>query len=386
MTTSTVNDLTVVGSSPIPLLHAIARKRDAAGDVLVLERDDVLGGMWRTRSLFGLDRVELGPHVMRRNRLAYMHLSDELGLDLVEMTPTPRRGVERSGKIIFVPYEQEWRECLEKTIEALTQAGTTIPTRLMGALRVIVRSAKQLVRFAGDGMMAQRYPRSGCSELIARLESTLQARGVLVRTGCNVQQIEIDTRAAVCTIRTSTGVMHARKVAITPHAENLRILLDGVPIQLPARDATTEQVHLLVSSNHGAECGFTFLGDDVPIRMISDISRFTPGFHEAYPGCSLLAAWVNPSMVDSGDAAAILAHLAHYGLLERDVRLVSFNRNTVVRSKLEDEAVAMLETKLNGFITILRTDDLTADLKGAIPVSAGNRLGTRPGIDQPQGA
>lgn len=77
-------DCVFVGTSPVPLVEALCQS--AAGKkVLVLERDSVCGGAWRTIDACGVAHVDMGCHHIGGNR-ALGEFLEKLGCKVVSMS------------------------------------------------------------------------------------------------------------------------------------------------------------------------------------------------------------------------------------------------------------------------------------------------------------
>lgn len=369
-------DLLVVGSSPISLLHAIRHKLSHGGQVQVVEKNQDIGGMWQVEDLFGVEGVEIGPHVMRRSRRAYRFLTDELGLGMEAMQPAPVRAVKINGANGFVPYEQDWRLCARELLQWKQPGYWRVAATGVEALKPLVAGVKHYARYLRNGRVTQHYPRGGCIELLAALRRKLDELGIPVLMGEAVLSIDVDTRRGESMVRTSVDAYRSRAVAINPHA-CLALSLDGIARPVPRKDASTVQAHFLVAGPAQPGIGFAFLGEESMVRMASDISRFCPGLEQTHPGHRLVTAWINPALQDPEDGGKLFGFLRDEGIIPRESTLVRYSQRTLPRSRIPQQDQQDMNRELAPLLTILGTDDLTIDLERSLPRFGWRRFAGR---------
>jgi hypothetical protein len=69
----TVFDCVIIGSGPICMMEALFGKRSGQS-VLMIEKEDILGGVWGSRTLFEIDDIEQFCHILTLNTQGYRAL------------------------------------------------------------------------------------------------------------------------------------------------------------------------------------------------------------------------------------------------------------------------------------------------------------------------
>ena len=81
-------DWLVIGSSPISVMEALYL-RARGNRVVIIEARDRIGGAWTSTDFEEFSNVDLGPHVIDRNRRTYDFLKDYIGCDMQPVSPAP---------------------------------------------------------------------------------------------------------------------------------------------------------------------------------------------------------------------------------------------------------------------------------------------------------
>src|SRR5690606_15666923 len=117
---------------------------------------------------------------------------------------------------------------------------------------------------------------------------------------------------------------------------------------------TTFQAHLLVHDPNPPGFSLVFFGDDKPIRLVSDISKYTPNFSMVYPGHQLIAAWVHSSTASRADAGEVtLAYLKDADLLSAEATLEKFEMRPVPRVKIPENEIPSVNRRTRPYIEFL---------------------------------
>ncbi len=330
--------------------------------VLLAEAHPRMGGAWRLTTAFGLEQVEIGPHVMRRNRRAYRMIESALGLALLPVRPPPQEVHLQRGRFFRIPYEAPWLKHLISAV--IPAAESDRPSRgSIGARRLIplAKAARDYWKYVRAGTGIQHYPASGCRELLESMNRALQVQGVEVRNGLRVERLDLDVRTGRLRIVAGDDCFEAKRALLNPHVDGIQLAIDGIPIELDYVDDSTWQAHFLVKQSRSRPGSFTFLGESSAVRMVSDISQFTPGLSQLHPECRLYTAWINPEYADVSGPRDAIAQLKAVGVIPHDALLLDHSINRFTRRKLTAPALESIRTSFGQFVEVLQTDDLTAD-------------------------
>ena len=140
-------DVVCIGSSPLSIREALHQDR-LGKKTLLIESSDRLGGAWSDFPLFGLKRVEIAPHLLRFDKVAYEFLKNILHISIKPLSPQPKYLIDSSIFKVWIPFSAApwitlfsvlnyWLQNPKLLLNAKTWR--TSQERLAGAMQMLVQ-------------------------------------------------------------------------------------------------------------------------------------------------------------------------------------------------------------------------------------------------------
>jgi hypothetical protein len=332
------------------LIRAI-RLAETGRRVLLADRARVAGGGWAAPDALGLERVEVGAHVLE-NRPALMRaLTGDLGASLV---PDPC--------ICLVAGR--------RTPMGLTRAAfhlaTAVKALARGEADKARRGLRSAWRTAADAGRPYQYPRDGAWGLLATLRARFERLGGVIQHGLEVRGIRVEGAAVVCD--TDAGEMRPQLAVIASRAW-APVTIDGRAEPLTVEHLTCWNALLRLEGAGGAPFSYVeILGDPVlkRVRDISGLARPQVGDGERL----FIVQYRRDLALDDTSLGRQLAEqLTRVRLLTGPGCLLAVARTDAPLTTLTDATLTRISRRAGGRIEALPTSDLADGF-----VSAYDRL------------
>lgn len=363
--------MVLIGTSPLMMLQAL-HQHHAGRRVLVLDRARQHGGAWYTKDVWSYQSLEMGSHVVRNRRAAYRFLEDVLDIEL-----SPPHGLEFgfvAGRRVKLPTYR-----LKNALRSLWtdlrglrlgEAWSGLP----GALRV-----------AAHARMPFQYPLAGCVSIVRRLAQMLDASGIEVQLGAEVEEIEIqpDRQGGIC--HTRDGPIGFRQIVIGQNA-HAPTRVGAEPVAFTARSKVTTNVLLHLRGHRRHDFSYFELRGDRLLRRVRNIGVYLkPPVEEPE---MVVVAHLNRARYerfpsDEACAAAVLERFVALQVVEPDTALVEFGFDHLEQRKIELDELERLGAALAPALIAMPTWDLGEELTsmlrrgGLVVPRAGDLLGNR---------
>lgn len=307
---SGVDDV-VVGAGAVSLVAALRLAR-AGRRVAIVEASDRIGGAWATHTMFGVDGIEIAPHVFMPDAFGYRVMRDFVPTDY-EPVPKARTTVSGSRWLADQSFELASSPTFYLKWGLATRMGGSggLPHR---ALRTGGFVARRLLSFARRPVVEPvMYPKGGLKAWLAAIEAEFQRLGVDLTLNTRIASIEC--REDQVRVEAGDGrFWSGERLVLTRRASLDRLVAHGQEIPIRRREGTLTYVAFLVS---GAEESGLVLHHGHPFLSIAaDTTRFLPpAFAERHPGCRLVSVRSNLEGVDDRTAATIFEALKSTGFI-----------------------------------------------------------------------
>ena len=315
----------VVGASPHNLALA-CRIAHGGGRVLLVERQERIGGAWYVRDLFGVTNLEVGCHYIANEPPAY-RLLNELGVRLPPMDVQPK-------VLVASPTGVSRINTLRN--QALHAIGGVRRNRAFSKRLLSIITGVRTLNPGEIGTHPYRYPRGGCFELMTTLSERLEGLGASIRFGCEIESLEETNDSVRCHVAgdvIEADFVHlSRNQAVRVHGmEN-----EAVAGREPRPKVVSEHVLLQVAGRKRVPFSVLFVEGDPRLGLVSDVGQWA-----GVEGALVIAVSVRPEGATefvNGNVAAgtvtgrdseeqgrlaqeILARLIRVGLLQSGASL-----------------------------------------------------------------
>ena len=365
----------VVGSSPLLLLEALHQAR-LGRRVTVVESSDRLGGAWCEMKLFGLQRVEIAPHIVMYNRTTYDYFAQELKLNMQRMMPSPRYVWNSPIGRLWIPY------ALSPFVAYVSAPLHYIRNKQYRANFALIReeyfgrlghATKLLLLWIFAGRKPSiEYPQRGTLELLDRIQELLVQAGVQVKLNTSVLSLE-KTDQGMQVRCSDDSTVTAVKVVMTRHQHIARLVVNGNPVDGQYQFNTYTSVHLLVKTAHPSRSAFVLAKRDPLFQLYSDLTSYMDDV-PAGRRVIVLRLPNGKQSTDRATAVNLVNHLRASGYLSADAELEDFHFSTFDQGRIRPEGLEPIETAFGESLMIFRSTNFSNSIGDRVSEWKSSRL------------
>jgi hypothetical protein len=370
-------DVVAVGASPAILLEAMWQCQNGKR-VAVLDRRDVLGGAWFTRTVWNYRGLEVGCHYIGNDHGVYGFLERITGVAMPSMkidrlyassvdtgesvedgSPSAYQGIADPSKRI-----QDFRSP-DRFLRAV-YGQSLIPLRvainLDAAFQVIRnRSLRGLARVSRNFLRFKefRYLKGGCNELMESLTERITAMEIDIVPKCELKSVN-GARDGICRCVTSSGDFRAGRVIAGQYSDFEVDLAEG-RIPIPRR-SINNNVHMVLKLAGNRRQPFTFVEvrNSPDLRAVSDVGLFCEDVDNEPDTLVLCCQLTHQASDRSIGPDEVLERLANLGLVYEDTVVVASQLEHYKADFVPDGELEELNGLLEPLITILNTHNLSS--------------------------
>jgi hypothetical protein len=349
----------VIGSSPLMILRALdlasQRRR-----VIVLEKEEVLGGAWYSPPRVGFSCVEAGVHLIENRRAVYRIL-ENAGVELSVAEPA-EFGVWKSIRIPLA---------LARTISFL---GVLMRAMIGRDRDAVMTTLPRTMRSIASIFVSFRYPRDGSLGMIRSLSRRMEERGVELFRGCRIDEVVLKSGVPGGVCRTNAGDVSFESFHFSSRA-HCPIRIGDELLQRSVKTRETLSLLLVVDQSQTSEFSYVEIIGDPRLRRIRDVSSFvTPAVSG---NRRVFCIQLRESGFDADEAlnrqiARVTEKLVELGLLDRSAKILKAELDRIVYQTLSDRELDRLSARHQALASI-RTTDFAEDMLSLVGVSRRGR-------------
>jgi len=341
-----VYDLVIIGTSPMSIIEGIYQSKEGR-KVLLVDRNDYIGGAWRSIEWNGFKNVDTATHIIDPdNPDIYKFFIDNVGCDLIEHNPQPYTLVDDQEYAINFPNLKLVNIKLgEKKIKNYIEY---IYVKIVD----LFRKEKKFMYFSG-----------GVGELIGNLRNGLEVNNIDVFLSTEIKMITIDSDSNIVNLESdgSKDDIRTKKVILTNAIEVEKILKDKEEYSLPIRkDAYSfTSVNLLLENSRTIDFSYIRCTKDKLVNRITDVTKFLEDeeIGEKQILCVQIFGEQPTQKEESIVIDAIIKYLKSINVIAcesilKDFRWDSYKSTSFTKNDLDMESI---EKKFGPFIGILQT-------------------------------
>ncbi len=334
----TCDDL-VIGSSPVSLFAAIALAKEGR-HVLVAEGDTDIGGVWAPARTGQQTVADQAPHLIDARPGVYEFLSDELGLDLIDVTDDAYIAYANPlfGERLH-PYTDYWLfgMCADENREVFRQLsdGGASP----GLIKLEWESRRAAAGQPEDREPVIRYFKAGTGEFVRSLEAQLKLHDVEVLTGQRISTLEVGVPGTGFVGHSDGAAITAQSVVMNGHAFPDTIAHTDRSTDLEWTSSDAHSLIMTVDDNTADPFFYAVYPESELIHLAADLSYGEP---IAPLRRTLVVTMDNRGLIQHHGGGhipgLILQELQQSGLVAPRARLVSVDLHSVSRRSITPES------------------------------------------------
>jgi hypothetical protein len=340
-------DSVIVGSSPLMLLEAIYRSI-AGENVLIIEKQNVLGGAWFLTDFYEHSAVESGGHIWYRDQYTYKFLREILHLGMVPFSPQPE--VMYKNK----KYSYKLKPLLD------------LKTFLKNKNNSFISKLRKIKKIGEDSSVISQfyYPKTGSVELMEKLISLVEKMNISVLKNTSVINVKINQDV----VRLETNrkeVFLSSELVVSSHGELNTVHLDGKKhLSENNKENTNHTMHLELNNNSARLFSYLHLLDNKNLIRVADLSFQMKKESKGSLICVQITDELFHSINESKEKANIIvAELIKLKLLAPGTKVLRHKTiNYTCRYRTYDEMKSM-ESQFGDRITFLNTINFSYSIR-----------------------
>ena len=334
-------DSLIIGSSPLMLLEAIYLTISGK-KVIIVEKNNYLGGAWYLLNFFEHKSIESGCHIWYRDKKVYNFLKNEFRINMESCYPQPI--------IIFnnvrLPYK--WKPLIHffSMIKSFKRKRSIIN---------FIRTAKQESSIVSQYF----YPKSGSVELMKKLFFLVEKMNIKVIRNQATKKIVLNEGALTATLNNNKKI-HCLEVVAGSHSELGEVYYDGKIEHIKNNfENSNHTIHILIKGHSKKSFSYIHLiGNDKLIR-VSDLT------FQLNKGCkdSLFCIQITDDLFkekgNTADTVAIaLDELKRQNLVIKNAEVVKYKFSNYTCQYRNFEQTKNIKYKIGSHVRFLNTINL----------------------------
>lgn len=348
-------DKIIIGSSPICLLEAIYD--DSLGiKTCIVDNAVEIGGAWKKLNTANgaIKNVEIGCHIIEKDKKVFDFLKKKLNLELLEMNPSPKIILKNK----YIPYN------LKNLLVFFRNANKYLTNKhgikqLLYDVKVFL---KELVQF---NLKYYTFLKDSTT-FIDRLTKEINYRNIAVLLSANITSAKVTTAEKIIELTTHNGEkLTTNKLAITYNSNFNDIFIDGKDRTSLFQHKKYEfaHLHLFISDEHMKKISYWRIFNDEIIHRISDMSHQVSrkkGEHLICVGVfsSFLQNKTNAEIIDS-----VFSRLKKMKLISDSCQIIKAEVNSYKGFYTNLYDLKHIQAETNDLVEVLNTLDISMGIK-----------------------
>ena len=341
-------DSVFVGTSMICVLEAVYQKLSGKS-VLMLDKQEGMGGAWRSLEIFGLHDVENAIHYFLTDPDAPDFMKNALTWDVIESERKFRVFPLPLGGCLDVPYDAAIGRFLSAALDGASRGNPFERVRtLLGALSI----------FFAAGRPPSYYVRGGTPEMLRKVETILVASGVEVRYMTPIDWIHIDCDAQTVEVSAGGNRVHAKTIFFTHGSRISNLTGPSGTFQIEEKLHPRPAIHMLIRDESPSRMYECIFSADPLIKYVHDVTRVTREAAALAGRKKLLVFALQPD-VKAGRAVfeTIVEKLKRVRMIGAQAVLEDEYWQDVYLPRLDDSDLQRLKAAFGEQVEYLKTED-----------------------------
>ncbi len=248
-------DLIIIGSSPICILEAVNRSENGE-KVLIIEKNNYIGGAWSCLNIFGGEDVENAIHYLLPNTEGINFLKKNLGIKIVKSNFKYRIFKISYLGYIHVHYDNIFSRILDKLISNSLDWS--------------------IIKDSFLNRKKSFYFKNGSPDFMKKVKSLLDSSNVKVRLNCKIEKFLFENKK-VSLFANNKHVFKSKRVLLTNGSRLENVFKSNRKIKILEKFQPRPCVHLFVSDATPQKIKEAIFVNDSLIKYVHEVSSFAKG-------------------------------------------------------------------------------------------------------------
>lgn len=353
-------DVVAIGTSPAVLFEACLQAAEGK-KTLILERDNVVGGAWRSVEWHGQKGLDNAPHFLSSEYDSRSLIEHDLGIPVADVPETKividgrrfRCGVYKLQAYRMIQISDAGREALRYAC-----AGQWLNS--WKAINSFKKYAKQLFKeFAKKKSFY--YIENGSKALLDRILEISQRVGVRILYGTQAHTITVSPKKQPypVSVQTDQDLILCKKVIATrrSHIKEFRIDedKDSKVFAFPVHKIDIHIIHLKFKGNVFLD-NFYYRFEGSNIQFLTNLSYIQRNLVAQNSETIITLQYKQNSWMD---IHATLANLSRLGIVSREAHLIDSRNDIYTKYYIDNHNIETIRELAKGHINIIDARDLS---------------------------
>ena len=341
-------DIVFIGAGVISILEAVYQSK-LGNSVLIIERDDGIGGAWRPIDIFGFKNIENAIHYFLHDDIAPEFMGNNLNWELIQT-----KNKQRLFKIIFIdkyiklPFHNSIGRFLSYLID---------PVFRKKDKNLFVKTLNLIKKIYQEGGQTSYYIKGGAVEMIKTIKELLNSSSVKIELNTDIQSIEINDIDKIINLKSTKQSFTCSKLVLS-HGSRLPKIKSSKKEYSPVEKFHPRPaVHLLVEDTMSTKIDQWIFSNNKIIKYVHDLSKFI-NEKDRQPNTKVFVFALHPHIQKSSDIYLTLHNeILKAGIVGKKSCLKDYHWTDVFLPTLYDKDLDNIQNQFSPYISFLKTEN-----------------------------
>ena len=341
-------DIIFVGTGMICVLEAVYQSL-CGKSVLMIDRQNDMGGAWTSLEIFGLHEVENGIHYFLPDPYAFDFMRDVHTWEVIpsprkyRLFPLPLRGCWK------LPYDHVFGRLIGKLM------GGSLYGMMPENLPKFFRAIKDVL--SKDGQPSY-YVRGGTPEMLRKVKAILLASDVEVRYSSQIERIHINNEAQTVEVTVGEEKLLSKTIFFTHGSRIPNLTGSSGSFPIEEKSHPRPSVHLLVRDESPSWMYEGVFTTDPLIKYVHDVTHITREFAELVGRKKLFVIALHKDVQQRDEIyQSIFVKLKRVGIVGEKAVLENQYWQDIFLPRLDDADLQRLKAEFGAQVEYLKTED-----------------------------
>ena len=346
-------DVIFIGTSIICVLEAVYQNL-CGKSVLMIDRQDKMGGAWASLNLFGLHDVENAIHYFLPDPYAFEFMRNVLKFNIIHSPKKYRLLPLLFGKCLKLRFDSKLGRCLAGIQECIQYSKKEdIP--------------KKVLRLFKDVFLKPRSPSyyvdGGTPEMLKKVRTILASSSVKIKHSTFIEHIHIDTNTQTVEVFIGKKKLVSKNIYFTNSSRIPRLTSPLGVFYVNEKKCLRPTLHLLVSDDSPSFMYECVLTCDPFIKYVHDITHFTKESVQLKGKKKVLVLALQHHIKKSKKLYKLLMHnLKKIGMIGKNAKREAQYWQDIYLPCLNDSDLERLKSEFGSQVEILKTENFTKSI------------------------
>ncbi|VAW84006.1 hypothetical protein MNBD_GAMMA18-1520 [hydrothermal vent metagenome] len=353
---SNIYDFTIIGTSPLSMMEVVLRAGEGKR-CCIIDRNERLGGSWRTFDCMGLYGIETTPHIFLPAGDAYEIMSKALCCQMAPWERPVYLLVQNStffGNRKIEIQQNAYSFFVLGVLATLEQKKWNIIKRTSRFIRYISGLSKLLqTKRKSTSIM---YPKYGLTQWFKHVSELFVEKNIDRFMETDISLVE-KKDGIITLVDTDGNTYNTKHICINRNTRFDVIKIDGKPLEIDY--VLNSSFHVAFIVNNTKPGNFVHTVGVKDLMLINDVTDYAEGIAEKYPGCRLIVArFENSDAEYDYMKEKCFQDLLEIGYLDSNSEIIESHVWHLREKKLSNKCIKNVVAKMNGSVSVVVTSNL----------------------------